>query len=232
MFARILTSALFAGAAAGLSAGLLQLVFVQPVLLQSELYESGRLVHFGAEAAAAMPDPGAFQPLRDGLSVIFTMLIYTGYALLLVAAMALAERRGVRVDARTGIVWGIAGFAAFQLAPAFSLAPEVPGVAAADVAARQAWWSVTVATAAAAGWLIAFARGWVAWGAAAALLLAPHLFGAPMPERFSGPVPPELAALFAARALGVGAVAWLLLGCLAGHFWRSEGEQAGSTRAA
>ena len=47
MFSRILVSALFAGFLAGLIAALLQLVFVQPVLLHAELYESGALNHFG-----------------------------------------------------------------------------------------------------------------------------------------------------------------------------------------
>ena len=48
MLTRIVTSALFAGAAAGLVAALLQFIFVQPVLLHAELYESGALQHFGA----------------------------------------------------------------------------------------------------------------------------------------------------------------------------------------
>src|SRR5690606_8404374 len=49
MLARLLTSALIAGAAAGLIAALMQLVFVQPVLLHAELYEGGELTHFAAE---------------------------------------------------------------------------------------------------------------------------------------------------------------------------------------
>ena len=54
MFARILTSALFAGAAAGVVAAILQFMFVQPVLLHAELYEAGDLVHFGAEPVSAI----------------------------------------------------------------------------------------------------------------------------------------------------------------------------------
>ena len=45
MIARYVISALFTGALAGLIAGLLQLIFVQPVLLHAELYEAGTLVH-------------------------------------------------------------------------------------------------------------------------------------------------------------------------------------------
>lgn len=226
MYTRILISALFAGAAAGLIAGLLQLIFVQPVLLHAELYEGGELVHFGAAAVSAHPELPGFDAMRDGLSLIFTMLTYTGYALMMVAAMAIAEDRGATIDGRLGILWGIAGFVAFHLAPGFSLAPEVPGVAAADVTARQIWWFATVGASAVALWLIAFGQNRALWGVAALLLMAPHLFGAPEPDTFAGPVPTEIGALFAARAFGVGLAAWVLLGCFAGYFWQREAAHA------
>jgi len=223
MFTKILTSGLFAGVAAGLIVGLLQLWFVQPVLLHAELYESGQLVHFGAEAASAhQPLPG-FDLQRDGLSIGFTIVVYAGYALILVAAMALATMRmGVTVTARQGILWGIAGFVAVHFAPGFTLAPEVPGVAAADVYERQIWWFLTVAAASVAVWLIGFGRNWMSWGIAAILLLAPHVIGAPEPDVFTGPVPTELGALFASRALGTGLAAWVILGLFAGYFWNRE----------
>lgn len=230
MVARILTTAVLAGAGAGLIAALLQLAFVQPVLLQAELYERGALTHFGtatpAATSSAPTGPGGFQPLRDGLSVIFAMLVYCGYALIAVALMALAEARGARIDARTGLVWGLAGFVAVYLAPGFGLPPEVPGVAAADLQARQIWWAGTAAASAAALWLIAFGRTWAAWGAAVVLLLVPHLIGAPQPAAPSGPVPPEIAALFAARALGVGMAAWVVLGGFAGRIWAGDAQRA------
>lgn len=228
MFSRILTSALFAGATAGLIAALLQLAFVQPVLLHAELYESGELVHFGGDVVSAHPElPGMFSDLfRDALSVIFTMLIYTGYALMMIALMSVAEGNGHKIDGRTGVLWGLAGFVAVHLAPGFSLAPEVPGVAAADVAARQIWWFATVAAAGVAMWLIAFGGTLISYVIAAALLLAPHLIGAPEPDVFTGPVPTEIGALFAARAFGIGLVAWVLVGAFAGYFWRYESQRA------
>ncbi|EEE48165.1 putative cobalt transporter subunit (CbtA) (plasmid) [Labrenzia sp. THAF191b] len=232
MLTRLLVSGLFAGAAAGLIAALLQLIFVQPVLLHAELYESGELVHFGTEAVSAQQELGGIDPLRDGLSVIFTMLTYTGYAFILLAGMAIAEMRGAVITGRNGLLWGVAGFVAFHFAPGFSLAPEVPGVAAADVFARQIWWWATVLTAGAGLWLIAFGRNWMAWGAAAMLLLAPHVIGAPEPDTFTGPVPTEIGAMFASRAFGVGMAAWLLLGCFAGFFWQREGARVGATQAA
>ena len=226
MFSRILVSGLFAGFAAGLIAALLQLVFVQPILLHAELYESGQLTHFGAEKTGAAVAAGGIDLVRDGLSVLFTTLLYTGYALILVAAMALAEDRGFRIDVRQGLLWGLAGFLAVQFAPAVGLPPELPGSAAADMGLRQAWWFGTVGATAAGIALIAFGKGWQARGIAAVLVLAPHVIGAPHPETFAGPAPPELAGLFAGRALGVGLVAWALLGLFAAWFWIREGKRA------
>ena len=224
MIQRLVVSALFAGAVTGLIVGLLQLIFVQPVLLHAELYEQGTLVHFGAEPAGAHPDLPGFDAVRDGLSIVFTMLTYTGYAMILLAAMVLGQEQGAGITARWGILWGVAGFVTFHLAPGFSLPPEVPGVAAADVGLRQVWWFGTVAATAVGLWLLTFGPGWIYWAIGTALILAPHLIGAPEPDTFAGTVPPELAALFAARALGVGLAAWTILGLCTGWFWQKEAE--------
>jgi cobalt transporter subunit CbtA len=222
MFVKLATSALFAGAAAGLIAGLLQLAFVQPVLLHAELFESGQLVHFGGQGSPAHADLPRFDAVRDLLSVFFAMLVYTGYAFVLLAFMSIAGENGSLINAEKGLIWGVAGFVTVHLAPSFSLAPELPGAAAADVGMRQIWWFATVFTTAAALVLLAFGRSWQLGCVAAILIIAPHLVGAPEPDVFTGPVPPELAALFAARALGVGLAAWVLLGSFAGFFWSRE----------
>ena len=230
MFTRILTTALLAGAAAGLVAALLQLWFVQPVLLHAEMYESGELVHFGEATVPAHQHEQGLSLMRDGLSILFNMLIYSGYALILVGLMSLAEGRGTRIEPRTGLLWGIAGFVAVMLSPGFSLAPEVPGVAAAEVMARQIWWTATVVMAAGALWLLAFGTGPAAWGAAALLLIAPHAVGAPEPEVFTGPVPPEIGALFAARVFGVALVGWALMGVFAGWLWSKDSQAEGTSQ--
>ena len=140
--------------------------------------------------------------------------------MVMVALMSVAETQGHEISGRIGLIWGMAGFIAVQLAPGLSLAPELPGVAAADLGSRQIWWAATVASAVTAMWLIAFGHGWVMWGLAVVLLLGPHVIGAPIPESFAGTAPPELASLFTARAFGVGLAGWTSVGCLAGWFWR------------
>ncbi len=178
----------------------------------------------------AAPGHGGFQidPPRDGLSILFSILLYAGYGLLMLAVVLFTMSRGRQFALRDGILWGIAGFLAVQFIPALGLAPELPGMAAADLAARQIWWTGTVIASAAALWLIAFGRNWAAWGTAIALLLLPQIIGAPAPAEFTGPTPPELAAEFGARALGVGLAGWVTLGLML--FWLLSTAGAATTR--
>ena len=232
MLRPLLASALFAGLIAGLFAAGLQQAFLVPLIAEAELYESGAVTHFaGAEADGHGHADGAGHDhaaagggdlTRHLLTTLMTVLATCGFALVLVAAFALAERYGLaRVDFRTGLLFGLGGFAATQLMPALGLSPELPGAAAGALADRQLWWIATVAATAAGIALIVWG-GTAARVGGAVLIAAPHLIGAPHPESFEGVVPPELSALFAARVLAVGALAWAALGALAGHFWSRE----------
>lgn len=172
--------------------------------------------------AVPAPAEDAASLSRNSLTVLFASLIYVGYALLLTAAYALADRFGHRVTAREGVLWGIAGFAMFQLAPALGLAPNLPGIVAAAYEARLVWWWGTVLATGAGLALLAFGRGPV-WVAAAVLLLAaPHLVGAPQPDGFSGVAPPELAAGFSARVIGLSLTVWAMLGWLSARLWAGK----------
>ena len=229
MFLRIFVSGLFAGALGGIIAGVLQWYFVQPVLLHSELYETGMLKHFGNSANSAHPKLEYIQPIRDGLSLIFSMLIYTGYSLLLISAMSLRQLKSeITITFHQGIIWGIAGYIVVHLAPAISLPPEVPGVAAAELQSRQIWWFATVIFTAGGLWIIAFNTKVLSFIIGATLILAPHIIGAPEPDIFTGPAPTEIGALFASRALGVGLISWAILGGFSALFLQKETMRAAS----
>lgn len=237
MIQRMLSSALFAGCAAGLLAALLHFAFVQKYILIGEEYESGTAVHWaglahGAGEAAGHDahshdgggahthEAGAATPLkRNALTVLFSGLVYVAYAMILVAGFGLARAYGKVITAREGLLWGIAGFAAFQLAPALGLSPELPGTLAADLGARQIWWWGTALATGTALALIGYGKGAPAIAAAVVLLAAPHLIGAPQIEGFRGLAPPEVAAAFAARVLGMGLAVWAVLGWIAGALW-------------
>ncbi len=221
MVRHLLVCAALAGAAAGLIAAALQLTFVVPALLEGELFESGERLHFVSDGTpqSVREAPGLEGDLsRHGMTVAFNLVTYLGYGLILSGAMALAERYGRAATARAGLVWGVTGFIAVQLAPAIGLPPELPGTPASEVGPRQAWWLFTVASSAAGLGLIAFTRGAIPF-AGVALLLLPHLVGAPHLDTYWGVAPPELAAHFVTLSLGAALVGWASLGFFCGWFW-------------
>lgn len=231
MIRRIAASALFAGIAVGLLSAVLHFSFIEPILLQGELYEQGQLVHVGvalggfhhdAAAAPSVPQVVVAVPIdwpRHGLTVLFHAVLYSGYGLVLVAGYALAGRYNHRVTARAGLIWGLAGFIAVQFAPAAGLPPELPGMAGGDVVARQIWWAGTVLATGAGLALIGYGRSAALWGLGVVLIAGPHLIGAPHPAEMTGPVPPELAALFAGRTLVIGMAVWAVLGLTSASLW-------------
>lgn len=260
MIKRMVTSAVFAGFAAGLLAALLHFAFVQKLILLGEDYETGAKVHFAGVAiddpeaghdhavvaaepltdatsgtsAEAIVEPDAHDhtamdaeaersPLqRNALTVLFFGLTYAGYALMLAAGFGLADAYGVTITARQGLLWGIAGYAAFQMMPAMGLSPELPGTPAADLGARQIWWVGTALATSIALGLFGYAKGLLPFVAAVVLLAVPHVIGAPELDSFAGVAPPELSAAFAARSLGIGLAVWTFMGWLAGYFWSNQ----------
>jgi cobalt transporter subunit CbtA len=246
MFQRIFATALGAGIAVGLLVAALQHVTLVPLILKAETYEQAAAAkkqsqlspptdirRANGDATKLLPDfilsaqahehePAAApageegSPWRAVLTWIATTLTSVGFALLLVGAFAVSGRE---VDAREGLLWGLGGFVAVALAPAFGLPPELPGSVAADLLARQVWWIATVAATAAGLGLIVFLRAGWSIAVGIALIAAPHVIGAPHPAAGSGLVPAELAAAFAARSLGVNAVFWALLGLSAGALY-------------
>ncbi len=237
MLRRILFAGVLAGIAAGVIISVVQTLSVTPLILEAEKYESGVYV----TAPAARPwqmepapsaadgrgeggDEAAWQP-EDGLertlyTVLANALTGVGFGFVLVAGFALARRP---VDWRRGALWGLGGFAVFSLAPALGLPPELPGMAAANLAARQLWWSATVAATGIGLALIVFSPRAALKGLGAVLLVAPHAIGAPHPEHFAGTVPAELAAEFVMASLLASALFWTALGGIAGYLYPSKG---------
>jgi len=247
MFQRIFATALGAGLGVGLLIAALQHVTLVPLILKAETYENAaakahkhtRLspppaiqkvivgaakmlpafilpAHAHEQAAAAASAGSEDSAWRAVLTWIATTLTSVGFALLLAGAFAVSGRE---VDAREGLLWGLGGFVAVALAPAFGLPPELPGSVAADVVSRQVWWVGTVLATAAGLGLMVFVRASWAIAVGIALIAVPHIVGAPHPGNGSGVVPPELAAAFAARSLGINAVFWALLGLSTGALY-------------
>lgn len=238
MFKDIFASALFAGLAAGLLSALLQFWLVTPLILEGEEYETGEKSHFAGvliveddpeavsehateeaeEAAPTLSETLARHSMTVGVNVV----VFTGFALILVAGFATASTAGHVITAKSGLIWGMAGFIAVQLAPAAGLFPELPGTPAEDVYLRQMWWITTVVSSIVGLALIAFGNRAYLMILGAAFLAAPHIIGAPHLEFYGGVAPPELSALFVSRTLFVACATWVILGGVAGAVWHKQ----------
>lgn len=233
LFRNVVFVAAIAGLLTSIIMTALQTYATVPLILQAETFENaGAPAHdHGAEAAPAPADPAApaeaaapAEPEEEawGPEDGFERFFYTavanivtgiGFALLIVAASELA---GGIANWRQGMFWGFAGFAVFTLAPGLGLPPELPAMPAADLFARQVWWIGTVAATAAGLALIAF-RGTVAWSLLGlALIVVPHVIGAPQPESHESPVPDSLHHQFVVAVTVTNLVFWLLLGGFVG----------------
>ena len=144
---------------------------------------------------------------------------------------------GNPITVANGALWGAAGWLAVHLLPAIGLPPELPGFPAADLAERQIWWLATVALSTGGLFLLILKEGLGAKIAGLALivfapakpyrtarriaglalLLLPHLLGAPHAAIEAGSVPAELAARFAVASLAASALFWAVLGVVTGH---------------
>ncbi|MGN6486902.1 MAG: CbtA family protein [Devosia sp.] len=224
LFQRIFFAAVLAGLAAGLAMSAVQQWRVAPLILAAETYEAATpaAAHTHDVATPAHEhDEDAWAP-QDGperlfYTVLANVLGSIGFAMLLAAVSLLAN---LEVTARNGVIWGLSGFVALQLAPAFGLPPELPGMPAVDLVARQAWWIATALATGAGILSIARLRNWLGIVVAAVLILAPHLVGAPAAPDEPSAVPAHLATAFAANSLFAGAVFWLIAGPLLG--WLNE----------
>lgn len=224
MIARVLWAGVIAGLIAGCASTVMHLTHTVPLIAVGERYETAAMDHHAAALARAADSPSAhsaheeWEPTgfaRPAFTALFDVLAGVGYGLLLVAGMMLAGRR---LDLQTGLLWGLAGFAAFAAAPALGLPPELPGMPAAALAARQAWWLGTAAATAAGLAVIAFAP--LRLKALGILLgLVPHVIGAPSLSAGNegAGVPAEVAAHFVAASLVSALVFWVVLGAAAAH---------------
>lgn len=209
MFARLVAAAAIAGLAGGLLLTLLQQLEVVPLIRQAEAFEA---------AHAHAPHLWA--------TAIANVVLATGFALFLAAGMAMRRSAGWRA----GIAWGIAGYAAFFVAPALGLPPELPGTEAAPLGARQLWWIAAVSCAVAGFALVAFARPRLLRALGIVIILAPHLFGAPEHALQPANASADLAASFVRATYVVNAIFWVVLGSVAG--WVLSAPSRGPRKAA
>ncbi|KFC65107.1 cobalt transporter subunit CbtA (proposed) [Devosia sp. LC5] len=230
MIRNLFAAALFAALAAGLLTAAIQHFRVTPLILHAETFEgegghshgeaavvaghehaAGTAEHSHAAVEEWAPQDG-FE--RTAYTALATILAAAGFALVIGAVSMFAN---IPITFANGLFWGAAGFITFSLAPAYGLAPELPGMPAADLFARQLWWVGTAIATGAAFVLLAKTRASWAIAVAVALIVAPHIIGAPIAPDEPSAVPAHLATEFAAITLGTSAVFWAVLGAVFGR---------------
>lgn len=242
MFRHILLSAGIAGLLAALLLTLLQIAWITPLILQAETFESSPITaienhlahettahdhgghehadaghHHPATAEPAVHDhhQGEWTP-ADGLErTLFTLasnvVMGFAYGLLLIGVYVGWHRPASAVQ---GSLFGLAGFAVFFIAPGLGLPPELPGTAAAELGARQQWWLAAALAAAVGLALICLQKNNSLRALGLAILIAPHVIGAPHPAQADSLAPAALQQQFRiATAIG-NAAFWIALGTI------------------
>lgn len=223
-----LRNMLFVAALAGLAVGVamtvLQFFATVPLILEAETFENAAPAEPAAVAPAEPAAVAAVEPAHDheteewapadgfermAFTAVANLVTAVGFGLLLVAASEFAG--GIRTW-REGLLWGLAGFATFTLAPGLGLPPELPAMPAAELGARQVWWTACVLLTGGGLALIAFSRTAALAFVGAALLVVPHLVGAPQPASHETPIPENLHHSFVVAVTVTNLVFWLLLG--------------------
>lgn len=248
VFRNVVFIAAISGLLAGVILAALQTYSTDPLIFKAETYENaGGHDHAatpaqGTEATAPATTAQSTAPAvvaqvpaeeeawapadgfeRFAYSALANIISGIAFGLILVAV---SEFAGGIANWRQGVFWGFAGFAVFTLAPGLGLPPELPAMPAADLVSRQIWWISTVVATAAGLALIAFRRSLPLAILGVALIVAPHVIGAPQPESHDSPIPADLHHSFVVAVTISNLVFWVVLGAVAG-FVRSRfmGEQ-------
>jgi cobalt transporter subunit CbtA len=204
-------TALLSGTAAGVVLFIYQYVVIVPRIIAAEAFETHE--HTGGQEhhhkSEWKPEEGWERHLFTAAGTILTGI---GFAALLVSMSALG---GYGLNVKHGLLWGLAGFLCFTVAPALGLPPEPPGVPVADLRARQLWWLVTAAATAAGLILIGRGRNWIVRICGGVVLVLPHVIGAPHAPG-QQVVPAHLVREFAVAAIVGNGLFWLVLGGMAG----------------
>ena len=225
-FRRLMIAAILAGSLAGLLLFAVQHFTIIPLIDTAERFEeaAAHAGHNHAPGEHAHEDEG-WQPApgfqRVSLTALTTLLSGIGFAAVLLAAMS--PRVPPRPTLLWGVLWGLAGFTCFILAPALGLPPRPPGAVMGDLHARQLWWTGTVLATAAGLWVITSpGKAWWIRAAGLTILLLPHLLGAPGPNGTpdgADVIPPALLRDFLWMSLATNLLFWLALGALCGFLW-------------
>jgi cobalt transporter subunit CbtA len=221
VLSRVLATALIAGLVAGFFLAAAQNLITSPLIILAETYEhlQPHDTPFESETIASVA------LARTVHTFLASIALSIGYSLILQAVMLLCNEK---INPQNCCLWAVCAFAATGLATGLELAPQLPGAAEADVHTRQIWWAATALATSCGLYLLIKFNAWIIKIIGFLLIIAPHLAPphTPVPQSAA---PAELAAHFAAAALSLQALSWILTGLFTGivyHFLSTRNSKA------
>lgn len=121
---------------------------------------------------------------------------------------------------RVGLLWGLAGYLVFFVAPSLGLPPELPSSQSAPLHDRQLWWLFTVLVSANGLYLLVFNLQLAFKILGLVLMVTPYIVGAPEPLAHESSSLEALASAFIQATAIANALLWLTLGALMGYFYK------------
>lgn len=145
IFRRIILAALLVGFVAGLVLSAAQIAAVNPIIFAAESFEVEGAHDHGSHDHSEEEWAPADGAERTGYTIVANVLAGIGFSAVILALMSQIQLQGLAsVTPLKGLLWGFGGFVAFFVAPGIGLPPEIPGIEAAPVEHRQAWWLLAV----------------------------------------------------------------------------------------
>jgi len=242
MIRQIFLTALLTGLLAGFVLTSLQSVKVIPLILAAEEFEGGEIVTYGSNDSSHQEtkadhhngeivtehshenddkatkshshDEEAWGP-ADGYERLFftfvaNVFLATGWSFLLCAVYMNVKD----ITVAKGIIAGIVGYLTFFALPSIGLSPELPGTLAAALEHRQAWWIAAVLCSAIGFTVLFFSRNRAYQLAALALVLLPHVIGAPVPDVHGGTAPEVMFDSYVNATFITNGIFWVILGAI------------------
>jgi len=220
MVGKLLIPGIISGVIAGALLSLMQQFYVVPLILEAETYETQTSQHSHSnhthheqnsniEQAEWTPEEGNE---RNLFTLMTNILLGIGFSLLIISLMTATGYSGWQF----GLMWGLAGFCIFYLAPSLGLPPELPGAIQAEFEYRQLWWAATVISTA-MGLSLLFLNPAVTFRILGVIfIIAPHFFSSSISVATISSVPQELTHSFIIATSITNMIFWFVIGVLNG----------------
>lgn len=229
------TNVLIVGLIAGTIIGILTLLFITPLILQAELYETtedyGKLAKPHVEQTFSHDKQTKLLWQRNLLTIAGTVLLIVCYSIIfhLIYPFFPISNQWIK-----GLILGFIGFLLFNFIPSLGLPANPPGIEyAAKVTVRQKWWFSLLICESTAVALSMFFFTYYQKGIlpkkylflgiilSSSIIFIPFFLGIPN-TTIESVVPDQIISRFRQRSIMINFITWILLGTLATLFMKTS----------